>query len=239
MTPEKPHLLIVDDDRNIREPLARFLQSNAFDVSIADSAAAARQVMASAKIDLIVLDVMMRGEDGLAFCRQIRQSGSLPVVFISALTSEVDRILGIEMGGDDYLAKPFSPRELLARVRAVLRRAGTGHTGPPPAGRRWRFGDWTLNGPERELVRSDGLVVSLATTEYKLLMAFLERPQMVFSREQLLERMHGEASSTFDRAVDTQISRLRAKLGDDAREPRLIKTAWGAGYVLSAEVHRL
>ena len=238
MNTARPHVLIVDDDRNIREPLARFLESNALEASTAESAAAARRVLAASKIDLIVLDVMMPGEDGLAFCRQLRQGGTLPVVFISALTDEVDRILGIEMGGDDYLPKPFSPRALLARIKAVLRRAGQGAATVPRTGRRWRFGDWTLNGPERELVRSDGLVVSLASTEYKLLMAFLEHPQMVFSREQLLERIHGDSASTFDRAVDTQVSRLRAKLGDDAREPRLIKTAWGAGYVLSAEVHR-
>jgi two-component system OmpR family response regulator len=239
VTSAKPHILVVDDDRNIRDPLARFLQSNAFDVSTADSAAAARKILAVGKVDLIILDVMMPGEDGLAFCREIRQGGSLPVVFVSALTEEVDRILGIEMGGDDYLPKPFSPRELLARVRAVLRRSGPGKAQPRTNGQRWRFGDWTLNGSHRELVRSDGLVVSLATNEFKLLVAFLEHPQMVFSREQLLERMHGDSSSAFDRAVDTQVSRLRAKLGDDAREPRLIKTAWGAGYVLATEVHGL
>jgi two-component system OmpR family response regulator len=186
----------------------------------------------------VVLDVMMPGEDGLRFCRRLREGGSTPVIFLSARTDEVDRILGLEMGGDDYVAKPFSPRELLARILAVLRRT---HELPPsqarPKLRQARFERWTFNIPERELVREDGRVVALSGAEFRLLSAFVEQPQVVFSREQLLERLKGrKAELVFDRSIDTQISRLRRKLEDDPKEPRLIRTARGEGYVFAVEV---
>lgn len=235
---DSPHILVVDDHREIREPLARYLKVNGLKTSVAESAAAARAILDGTHIDLIVLDIMMQGEDGLKFCRRLREESRIPIIFLSARTEEVDRILGLEMGGDDYLTKPFSPRELLARIHAVLRRAD--ELPPrqmPPSLRLARFDRWTLNIPERELIADDGRVISLSGAEFRLLCMFVERPQVVFSREQLLERLRGrKADLVFDRSIDTQISRLRRKLGDDSKEPRLIRTARGEGYVLAAEV---
>lgn len=233
-----PQILIVDDHRDIREPLAHYLERNGFDVVTAATAAAAREVVERTHVDLIVLDIMMPAEDGLQFCRRLRETKKIPIIFLSARTDEVDRILGLELGGDDYLAKPFSPRELLARIVAVLRRT---NELPPrqdvPAGRQARFDQWTFHLPQRELVRRDGRVVPLSSAEFRLLSAFVERPQVVFSREQLLERLQGrKAELVFDRSIDTQISRLRRKLEDDPKEPRLIRTSRGEGYVLAAEV---
>jgi len=233
-----PNILIVDDHRDIREPLARYLKEKGLKVATADSAASAQQMLSSTRFDLVVLDVMMPGEDGLAFCRRLRTESSIPVIFLSARTDEIDRVLGLEMGADDYLAKPFGPRELLARIMAVLRRT---HELPPqqelPKIKQARFEGWTFNLPERELVRADGRVVPLSGAEFRLLSALVERPQVVFTREQLLERLRGrKADLVFDRSIDTRISRLRRKLEDDPKEPRLIRTARGEGYVLACEV---
>jgi two-component system OmpR family response regulator len=233
-----PNILIVDDHRDIREPLARYLKEKGLKVTTADTAAAAQQVLADKPCDLIVLDIMMPAEDGLAFCRRLRAESSVPVIFLSARTEEIDRILGLEMGADDYLTKPFSPRELLARIMAVLRRT---HELPPQQElgkvKQARFEGWTFNLPARELVRADGRVVPLSGAEFRLLSAFVERPQVVFTREQLLDRLRGRRADTvFDRSIDTQISRLRRKLEDDPKEPRLIRTARGEGYVLACEV---
>jgi two-component system OmpR family response regulator len=237
---DQPHVLIVDDNREIRTELAHYLKPNGFRVSTADSAGSARTLTTSTHFDLIVLDIMMPGEDGLSFCRQLRESSRTPVIFLSARTEEVDRILGLELGGDDYLSKPFSPRELLARINSVLRRT---NELPPRLGapeiKRAEFAHWTFNLPERELVRSDGRVIPLSGAEFRLLSVFVERPQVVFSREHLLERLRGrKADSVFDRSVDSQISRLRQKLEDDPKEPRLIRTSRGEGYLLAAEVKR-
>ena len=238
MPDSPPNILIVDDHRDIREPLARYLKEQGLTVATADSAGAAQQALSNRRFDLVVLDIMMPGEDGLAFCRRLRAESSIPVIFLTARTEEIDRILGLEMGADDYLTKPFSPRELLARIMAVLRRT---HELPPQQElakvKQARFEGWTFNLPERELVRADGRVVPLSGAEFRLLSAFVERPQMVFTREQLLDRMKGrKASLVFDRSIDTQISRLRRKLEDDPKEPRLIRTARGEGYVLACEV---
>jgi two-component system OmpR family response regulator len=233
-----PHILIVDDHRDIREPLSRYLKESGLKVATAETAVAAQQVLAETHVDLVVLDIMMPGEDGLSFCRRLRQESSVPVIFLSARTDEIDRVLGLEMGADDYLTKPFSPRELLARIWAVLRRT---HELPPrqelAGARQARFEGWTFNLPQRELVRSDGRVVPLSGAEFRLLVTLVERPQVVFTRAQLLERLRGRrADLVFDRSVDTQISRLRRKLEDDPKQPRLIRTARGEGYVLACSV---
>lgn len=234
----KPHILVVDDDPGIRASLTRFLAANELGVSDAESTQAARRVLKASKVDLVVLDIMMPGQDGLSFCRQLRSEGGPPVVFISALTDDVDRIVGIEMGGDDYLAKPFNPRELLARIKAVMRRAAASAIAPPEgADETFQFAQWTLLAGSRELVRDDGVVVPLGDTEYRLLIILLANPRRVLSRQQLLDKLHGpDAGAVFDRSVDSQISRLREKLGDDAKHPGIIKTAWGAGYILDASV---
>lgn len=236
---KKPLVLIVDDDHSIREPLAQYLEANGIAARTANSAVAARKFLADNDADLIVLDVMMPGEDGLAFCRELRRQSSIPVIFVSALGDEADRIIGIETGGDDYLVKPFSPRELLSRLRAILRRQpiSEDRKQPRPVGR--QFGRWTLVPDQRDIVRDDGLRVTLTSHEYRLLQALVRRPGILLTREQLLEEMHGRLNvSVFDRSIDTQISRLRAKLGDDSRAPSFIRTARGDGYMFVAEVHQ-
>lgn len=233
-----PHILIVDDHRDIRDALSRYLQDNGMKVTLAESAPAARRVLSQREIDLIVLDIMMPGEDGLSLCRSVREHRRTPVILLSARTEELDRIIGLEVGADDYVTKPFSPRELLARIHAVLRRTNE----LPPGqrlrgGERVRFGDWTLHGPERQVVDRNGVVVSLSTTEYALLATFLEHPNIVLTRDQLLEKVKGRgADDVFDRSIDTQISRLRRKLEEDPRNPKLIKTSWGAGYLFASQV---
>jgi two-component system OmpR family response regulator len=240
MSETAPHILVVDDHRDIRDALSRYLQENGMRVTLAESASSARRVLGQREIDLVVLDIMMPGEDGLSLCRSIREHRRTPVILLSARAEELDRIIGLEVGADDYVTKPFSPRELLARIYAVLRRTNELPPGlRPRTGERVRFGTWVLHGPERQVVGADGVVVSLSTTEYALLATFLDHPNIVLTRDQLLEKVKGRgADDVFDRSIDTQISRLRRKLEADPRSPRLIKTSWGAGYVFAATVEQ-
>lgn len=237
---EMSHVLVVDDSRDVRDPLVAYLKSNGLSAYAVDSAAAATKYLDRKPVDLVVLDVMMPGEDGLSLCRRLRSQTQIPVIFLSARGDEVDRIVGLEVGADDYVTKPFNPRELLARINAVLRRV---RELPPseraPAGRSYRFGGWTLAAAARNLVAEDGRVVPLSAKEFRLLTTFLDAPQTVFTREQLLLRIHGRAAEqVFDRSIDTHVSRLRRKLGDDPKGNPILKTAWGAGYVLASEVER-
>ena len=237
MTSDSAHLLVVDDHREIREALARYLGKHGYRVTTAENAAAARRVLETARIELVVLDIMMPGEDGLALCRQLRAKGDLPIIMLTAMAEETDRVVGLEMGADDYLTKPFNPRELLARIRAVLRRAHSLPPQPPqPEARQLRFDRWTFDVARRELLGSDGVAVPLSTAEYLLLSAFLRHPGMVLSRDQLLDLTRGREAVPFDRSIDNQISRLRKKLERDPRRPELIKTHWGGGYSFTAEV---
>jgi two-component system OmpR family response regulator len=232
-----PHVLVVDDHREIRDLLARYLTKQGLRVSTAESAAAARRLLQASAPDLVVLDIMMPGEDGLALCRHLRATRELPIILLTALAEDTDRIIGLEIGADDYLAKPFNPRELLARIKAVLRRA---RALPPQRGRlgapRLRFDRWLLDAGRRELVREDGVAVPLSTGEFLLLSAFLAHPRMVLSRDQLLDLTRGREAGPFDRAIDNQVSRLRRKLEADPRRPALIRTHWGGGYSFEAEV---
>ncbi len=241
MTDAAPHILLVDDHRDIRDALSRYLQENGLKVTLAESAASARRVLSQREIDLIILDIMMPGEDGLSLCRSVREHRKTPVILLSARAEELDKIVGLEVGADDYVTKPFSPRELLARIHAVLRRTNELPPGQRPrTGVRVRFGVWVLHGPARQVVDRDGVVVSLSTTEYALLATFLEQPNIVLTRDQLLEKVKGRgADEVFDRSIDTQISRLRRKLEVDPRNPKLIKTSWGAGYLFAATVEQL
>ena len=239
MSDETPHILIVDDHRDIRDLLARYLAKQGFRASVAESAAAARKAMQAGKIDLIVLDIMMPGEDGLSLTRSVREKEDIPVILLTAMGEETDRIVGLEVGADDYLAKPFNPRELLARIKAVLRRART-LPRPREAGKgRLAFDRWVLDLARRELVGEDGVAVALSSGEYRLLAALLERPGMVLTRDQLLDLTRGRAAQPFDRSIDNQISRLRKKVERDPKRPALIKTAWGDGYSFAGEVKRL
>ncbi|WP_395645898.1 response regulator [Terricaulis sp.] len=239
MAPEDPHILVVDDHREIRESLAQFLRKNGRRSTAVENAEAARKAIKENRIDLVILDIMMPGEDGLQLCRHIRESNHIPVILLSARAEELDRIIGLEVGADDYVVKPFNPRELLARIDAVLRRT---HALPPsaetPTGDALRFDRWTLKLAERELVDDSGVAHELSTGEYRLLLTFLQRPKVVLSRDQLLDLAFDRGSDVFDRAVDTQVSRLRRKIETDARTPKLIKTVWGGGYVFTAPVEK-
>lgn len=233
-----PHILIVDDHREIRELVGRTLSREGFRVSAAADGKAMRKVLADGRIDLILLDLMLPGEDGLSLCRTIRAESTVPIIMLTAKGEEVDRVIGLEMGADDYLPKPFGSRELIARIRAVLRRSRMEPVRPEPEQRpkRYRFDRWTLDTERRELLREDGVTVPLSTGEYELLLALVERPQRVLTRDQLLDLTRGRAAAAFDRSIDTQVSRLRRKLERDPAEPQVIKTIWGGGYMLTPTV---
>lgn len=229
-----PHILIVDDHREIRDLVSRALTKEGFRVSTAADGRAMRKVLADSRIDLILLDLMLPGEDGLALCRAIRTDSNVPIIMLTAKGEEVDRVIGLEMGADDYLAKPFGSRELFARIKAVLRRSRTADQEPPSErAKRYRFDRWTLNVDARALVSSEGVVVPLSTGEFDLLTAMVARPQRVLSREQLLDLARGRSTTAFDRSIDTQISRLRKKIERDPGDPQIIKTVWGGGYVFT------
>ncbi|WP_093665837.1 response regulator [Sphingomonas gellani] len=238
---DTPHLLLVDDERSIREPLAQYLTRQGFRVTQAGDAEGARTRMAAYAIDLAIIDIMMPGEDGLSLCRHIAATSQVPVVLLTAKSEETDRIVGLEMGADDYVVKPFSPRELSARIKAILRRAagGGGARHHAPESGSYAFAGWVLKSGERTLVDRDGVSVPLSTGEYNLLLALATRPRQVLTRDQLLDLTQGREAAAFDRAVDNQISRLRRKIEADPRNPDIIKTVWGGGYTLAAEVTRL
>ncbi|KAA0686642.1 two-component system OmpR family response regulator [Azospirillum sp. OGB3] len=234
-----PHLLVVDDDREIRTLLSQFLTRHGFRVTGAKDGVEMMRTLDSARVDLIVLDLMMPGEDGLSLCRRLRaapETAQTPVIMLTAMGEETDRIVGLEMGADDYLAKPFSPRELLARVKAVLRRA----SGPPVAGgatgKTLGFEGWTLDLAKRELRSPDGVLVQLSAGEYDLLVAFVEHPQRVLTRDQLLDLARGRSAVPFDRSIDVQVSRLRRKIEPDPADPTMIKTVRGGGYLFTPAV---
>jgi two-component system, OmpR family, response regulator len=232
-----PHILIVDDSADIREPLAKYLAKKGMRVATADGGQEMRRVLKTNAIDLIVLDIMMPGEDGLSLCRTLRETTDLPIILLTAMTEETDRVVGLEIGADDYVTKPFNPRELLARIKAVLRRArGVPRQANQPERVRLHFDRWTLDTLRRELVGGDGIAVPLSTTEFRLLTVFLERPQMVLSRDQLLDLTSGRSLEPFERSIDNQVSRLRKKIEADPKNPAIIKTVWGGGYVLAAAV---
>jgi len=233
-----PHILIVDDNREIRELVARVLTQEGFRVGMAADGRAMRKVLADSRIDLILLDLMLPGEDGLSLCRSVRAESTVPIIMLTAKGEEVDRVIGLEMGADDYLPKPFGSRELVARIRAVLRRGRMEDARPAgvPAPKRYRFDRWLLETESRELLRDDGVTVPLSTGEYDLLLAMVERPQRVLNRDQLLDLARGRSAGAFDRSIDTQVSRLRKKLELDPVEPRIIKTIWGGGYMFTPAV---
>jgi two-component system OmpR family response regulator len=239
---KQPHLLVVDDDREIRTLISQFLTKHGYRVSSARDGAEMMQVLDSSRIDLIVLDLMMPGEDGLVLCRRLRAqpgpSGAIPIIMLTAMGEETDRIVGLEMGADDYLPKPFNPRELLARVKAVLRRA----TGLPvgssaePVNRGMTFEGWRLDIAKRELWSPDKVLVQLSAGEFDLLVAFAEHPQRVLTRDQLLDLARGRSAMPFDRSIDVQVSRLRRKIEPDPKEPSLIKTVRSGGYIFTPVV---
>jgi two-component system, OmpR family, response regulator len=239
-----PHILVVDDDREIRDLLSRFLSKHGYRVSAAADGREMRRALEDGRIDLIVLDLMLPGEDGLTLCRNLRVESGVPIIMLTAMGEETDRIIGLEMGADDYLAKPFNPRELLARIKAVLRRAdgilrrdgvvGDEGDGSTVLG----FASWRFDVDGRELVSPEGVVVPLSGGEFELLAAFVSHPQRVLSREQLLDLARGRDAQPFDRSIDVQVSRLRRKIEPDPKEPTFIKTVRGGGYVFTPAVER-
>jgi two-component system OmpR family response regulator len=230
-------ILIVDDDRDIRTLLADYLEANGYRTQCAADGNGMWKLLDDGRPDLIVLDLNLPGDDGLSLCRKLRATSSLPVIMLTARNEPLDRILGLEMGADDYLPKPFEPRELLARIRSVLRRS---HAMPSNTGsdkvQQMRFSDWTLDLTARHLLNPDGIVIMLSGAEFRLLKVFLEHPNRVLNRDQLLNLTQGRDADPFDRSIDIQISRLRQKLGEDARVPQIIKTVRNGGYVLAGAV---
>ncbi len=230
-------ILLVDDEAALREPLADYLSRQGFVVTQVGSAGEARSRIAGGHFDLVLLDIMMPGEDGLSLCRHLAETRRMPVIFITARGESTDRIVGLEIGGDDYVVKPFDPRELVARIRSVLRRAGRAL---PDAAEAvvYEFEGWRLDPLKRRLIDPEGAAVSISSAEFRLLMAFLDHPRQVLDRDRLLDMVQGREAHLFDRAVDNQISRLRRKIEPDSRNPQLIQTVWGGGYMLAAEVRK-
>ena len=230
-------ILVVDDHADIRDPLAAFLRRHDLEVLTAADAATARTLLRQHRIDLVVLDVMLPGEDGLSLCRHLAETSSTPVILLTAMASQEDRVAGLEIGADDYVTKPFDPRELVARIKGMLRRLSRAATGWH--GRRYAFGDWTPDMARRELADAGGEPVALSTSEFRLLGVLVERAGKVLSRDELLDLTRDGEVQNFDRSIDSQVSRLRKKLESDPRRPRLLKTSWGDGYVFTADVKPL
>lgn len=238
MSETSNHILVVDDHKDIREPLAKYLDQNGFRVTIAANGSEMDHIIKTASIDLIILDIMMPGEGGLEICRRIRATRNIPIILLTAMADETDKIVGLEIGADDYVTKPFNPRELLARIKNVLRRfqslpkqfsdIDNGYMS---------FGKWILN-VDRQTLRNENRDqdISLSTVEFKLLLTFLNHPKIVLSRDQLLDLVSNRAGEVFDRSIDNQVSRLRKKIENDPKKPEIIKTVWGGGYMLTVDV---
>ena len=229
-------ILMVDDDPGIRDVVSDFLGRHGYQVETAADGSQMEQILSRGHTDLIVLDVMLPGEDGLAICRRLTGSEGPPVIMLSAMGEETDRIIGLELGADDYLAKPCKPRELLARIRAVLRRRTERPGAEGPIGATCEFTGWRLDLVRRELRSPQGVVVNLSSGEFSMLRAFVERPQRVLTRDRLLDLARGPDTEAYDRAIDVQISRLRKKLDDGTGAPELIRTVRNEGYMFTAKV---
>lgn len=245
MSNEKTTLLIVDDDIEIRDLLDKFLSQYDFHVLTAHDGQQMYQQLAQHEVDLIILDMMLPGDDGFELCRQLQYGEAyshIPILMLSAVGDETDRIVGLEVGADDYLAKPFSPRELLARTKAILRRSHSAtnqelHTSASP--KRLQFSQWVLNLTTQQLISPNQLGISLSSGEYALLLAFLNNPNQILSRDQLVELTHQGDSSSFDRGIDMQVSRLRQKIEDNPKKPKFIKTIRGGGYLFTSDVQAI
>ena len=231
------HILIVDDDAEIRNLLGEYLRKNGYETAVAADGRAMWTALARGRVDLIVLDLMLPGEDGLTLCRKLRAKSDTPVIMLTARGEETDRIVGLEMGADDYLAKPFSPRELLARIKSVLRRTRSlPRNLRADEARAIAFAGWRLDAVARQLVSADGVVTSLSGSEYQLLRIFLSHASHVLTRDQLMLLSKGREADPLDRSIDIQVSRLRHRLGDDSADPQIIKTVRGEGYVLAVPI---
>ena len=227
------HILVVDDDADITQLLAQYLSRFGFTAHTARDADSMRMVLAAQPVDLVVLDVMLPGTDGLALARELRSRSRIPIIMLTARGDPYDRVIGLEMGADDYMSKPFEPRELVARIQTVLRRITSGQAPPPEESEVVHFDGWQLHRMARHLITPDGVVTPLSNAEFRLLCTFLSMPRRICSRDQLMEDARGRSMEVFERSIDLLVSRLRQKLGDDPREPRFIKTVRGAGYLFN------
>jgi two-component system, OmpR family, response regulator len=239
MNKSRPHILLVDDEASIRDPLGKYLEKQGFRITDAADSGAARSALIAYDIDLVLLDIMMPGEDGLSLCRYIAVNDGPPVILVTAKSEETDRIIGLEIGADDYVVKPFSPRELVARIKVVLRRIETGVRNVRSDSDSYTFAGWTLKTSEQSLYDSDGILVPVSSGEYRMLEALIMRAGQVLSRDQLLDLTRGREGGPFDRAIDNQVSRLRRKIEIDPKDPQHIKTIWGGGYRFSTPVHKV
>jgi two-component system, OmpR family, response regulator len=233
---QSPHILIVEDDREIKKLVSQFLRDNGVRVATGSNGQEMDQALKDNRIDLLVLDIMLPGEDGLSICRRLRASSNLPVIMLTAKSEDVDRIVGLEIGADDYLTKPFNPRELLARIRAVLRRGASDTVVESRGDSVLTFEGWRLDPNIRQLHDPDGARVALTGAEFDLLFVFCERPRRVLSREQLIDLTQGRSAAPFDRSIDVLVSRLRQKIEKEPKEPMLIQTIRTAGYMFSPAV---
>ncbi|MEP5187243.1 MAG: response regulator [Marinomonas sp.] len=235
-TTQSPHILIIDDERDIRRPLAKYLGESGYRVSDVENGREMDRIMSKASIDLIVLDVMMPGEDGFSICKRLQATTRIPIILLTALKDDTDRIVGLELGADDYVSKPFNPRELKARIKTVLRRTQM----LPPRSERLngtvRFDRWQFDLSQKQIVGPHELIVPLSSGEHALLLALIEHAGTTLSRDQLLDLTRGVSAPVFDRRIDNQISRLRHKLEKDTKNPMIIQTKWGGGYVFAAEL---
>ena len=236
--PANPHILIVEDDREIANLVARYLRGNACRVTLAGDGAEMDRALVDGRVDLIVLDLMLPGEDGLSLCRRLRAGSSIPILMLTAKAEEIDRIVGLEIGADDYLAKPFNPRELLARIRAILRRGATTEAAGDDGARRLCFLDWTLDVSLRQLLSPEEARITITGAEFDLLHALCLRPGRVLSRDQLLDLTQGRAAGPFERSIDVLISRIRQKIEADPRNPEIIRTIRSGGYLFTPAVTR-
>jgi two-component system, OmpR family, response regulator len=228
-------ILVVEDDRDIRGLLADFLKREGFSVEVAEDGAAADRALVRVTPDLVILDLMLPGEDGLSICRRLRARGAIPILMLTAKNDDIDRIVGLELGADDYLGKPFNPRELLARIRAILRRAEG--AARPDERRRRAFASFVIDLDARSVERTDGTIVPLTSSEFDLLACFVERPRRVLTRDQLLDWTRGRSADPFDRTIDVTVSRLRKKLETaDPSAPALVTTVRNGGYLFAGEV---
>lgn len=238
----KPHLLIVDDHKSIREPLAKYLLKHDFRISEAKNGHEALALLNRENIELVILDILMPGESGLDICRRIRETKDAAVILLTAVSDDMDKIVGLEMGADDYVTKPFNPRELLARIRGVLRRANAIPRAYSNHGAgSLLFGDWTLDTNNQSLCHTDtpNDPIELSSVEFRLLVTFLRHPRILMTRDQLLDHVSNRTAAVFDRSIDNQVSRLRRKIETDPKKPQYIKTIWGEGYLFSCDVVKL
>ncbi len=234
---DRPHILVVDDDTDIRTLLSEYLEGQGYRATAVPDAKGMRKLLESSDVDLIVLDLMLPGESGLSVCRDLRTRSQVPIIMLTALGEEIDRIVGLEVGADDYLPKPFNPRELLGRIRAVLRRTSQSSAdGDESTVIAYRFGSWRLHLLNRILIDAQGNKVPLGGADFRLLSLLLSHGNKVVSRTRLMEMMHGREMDPFDRSIDVGISRLRQALRDTAKSPEIIKTVYGEGYVMGVKV---